>query len=80
MGMISDGKLSYGKSGFSGEIGHFPFLDNDQICHCGKTGCLETGASGSAIHRIFMDKLNEGRASSSATNIQKARKSPLTTS
>ncbi len=63
MGMISDGKLSYGKSGFSGEIGHFPFLDNDQICHCGKTGCLETGASGSAIHRIFMDKLNEGRAS-----------------
>ena len=63
MGMISDGKLSYGKSGFSGEIGHFPFLDNDQICHCGKTGCLETGASGSAIHRIFMEKLNDGRAS-----------------
>ena len=63
LGMISDGKLSYGKSGFSGEIGHFPFLDNDQICHCGKTGCLETGASGSAIHRIFMEKLNDGRAS-----------------
>lgn len=63
MGMVSDGKLSYGKSGFSGEIGHFPLLDNDQICHCGKTGCLETGASGSAIHRIFMEKLSEGRAS-----------------
>lgn len=63
MGMVSDGKLSYGKSGFSGEIGHFPFLDNDQICHCGKTGCLETGASGSALHRIFMEKLAEGRAS-----------------
>lgn len=63
MGMIIDGKLSYGKSGFSGEIGHFPLLDNDQICHCGKTGCLETGASGSAIHRIFIEKLREGRAS-----------------
>ncbi len=63
MGMITDGKLSYGKSGFSGEIGHFPLLDNDQICHCGKTGCLETGASGSAIHRIFLEKLKEGRAS-----------------
>ena len=63
MGMVSDGKLSYGKSGFSGEIGHFPLLDNDQICHCGKAGCLETGASGSAIHRIFMEKLAEGRAS-----------------
>ena len=63
MGMIIDGKLSYGKSGYSGEIGHFPLLDNDQICHCGKTGCLETGASGSAIHRIFTEKLREGRAS-----------------
>ena len=63
MGMILDGKLSYGKSGFSGEIGHFPLLNNDQICHCGKTGCLETGASGSAIHRIFIEKLREGRAS-----------------
>lgn len=63
MGMIVDGKLSYGKSGFSGEIGHFPLLENNQICHCGKTGCLETGASGSAAYRIFMAKLNEGRVS-----------------
>lgn len=63
MGMIMDGHLSYGKSGFSGEIGHFPMLNNDQICRCGKIGCLETGASGSAAHRIFMEKLAEGRAS-----------------
>ena len=63
MGMILDGKLSYGKSGFSGEIGHFPLLNNNQICHCGKIGCLETGASGSAIHRIFMEKLQAGRSS-----------------
>ncbi len=63
MGMVTEGKLSYGRSGFSGEIGHFPLLDNDQICHCGKIGCLETGASGLAIHRIFIEKLKEGRAS-----------------
>ena len=63
MGMIVDGTLSYGKSGFSGEIGHFPLLENNRVCHCGKTGCLETGASGSAVHRIFMEKLAEGRAS-----------------
>ncbi|MBP5382465.1 MAG: ROK family protein [Bacteroidales bacterium] len=24
-------------------------LDNDIICRCGKIGCLETGASGSAL-------------------------------
>ena len=63
MGMIIDGRLSYGKSGFSGEIGHLPMFDNDQICHCGKTGCLETGASGSALHRKFHEKLREGRVS-----------------
>lgn len=63
MGMILDGKLSYGKSGFSGEIGHFPILNNNQICQCGKIGCLETGASGSAVCRIFMESLQEGRPS-----------------
>ena len=63
MGMIIDGKLSYGKSGFSGEIGHFPMLNNGQICQCGKIGCLETGASGSALHRIFVEKMKEGKMS-----------------
>ena len=63
MGMILDGKLYYGKSGFSGEIGHFPLLDNDMICRCGKIGCLETGASGSALHRIIVDELEAGKAS-----------------
>ena len=77
MGMISDGKLSYGKSGFSGEIGHFPLLDNDQICHCGKIGCLETGASGSAIYRIFTEKLREGRASTLAEKFSKGEEIAL---
>ena len=63
MGMILDGKLYYGKSGFSGEIGHFPLLDNDMICRCGKIGCLETGASGSALHRIIVDELQAGKSS-----------------
>jgi predicted NBD/HSP70 family sugar kinase len=64
MGMILDGKLYYGKSGFSGEIGHFPLLDNDIMCRCGKVGCLETGASGSALCREIEEKLAEGRPSS----------------
>lgn len=63
MGMILDGKLYYGKSGYSGEMGHFPLLDNDIICQCGKIGCLETGASGLAVHRIFLEKLKEGKVS-----------------
>ncbi len=64
MGMILDGHLYYGKSGYSGEIGHFPLLDNDILCRCGKVGCLETGASGSALHRMILEKLKSGRKSS----------------
>ena len=77
MGMVIDGKLSYGKSGFSGEIGHFPLLNNDQICHCGKTGCLETGASGSAAHRIMLEKLHEGRSSVLTDKYQKCEEITL---
>lgn len=62
-GFIIDGKLFYGKSGFSGEFGHFPFFENEIICRCGKRGCLETGASGSAVHRIFMERLRGGAVS-----------------
>ena len=72
MGMVIDGKLSYGKSGFSGEIGHFPMMNNGQICQCGKTGCLETAASGSAAHRIIMEKLHNGHASLLARKLENA--------
>lgn len=70
MGMILDGQLYYGKSGFSGEIGHFPLLSNDVICRCGKVGCLETGASGSALHRMIVEKLKQGRKSSMSNSFE----------
>jgi predicted NBD/HSP70 family sugar kinase len=66
MGMILNGRLYYGTSGYSGEFGHFPLLDNGQMCRCGKIGCLETGASGSALVRMISEKLTAGRASSLA--------------
>jgi len=66
MGMILAGKLYYGTSGYSGEFGHFPLLDNGQMCRCGKVGCLETGASGSALVRMVTEQLKTGRASSLA--------------
>lgn len=63
LGMIIDGKLGYGRSGFSGEIGHFPMFDNRRICRCGKIGCLETEASGSALHRIVLEEMAAGQPS-----------------
>ena len=66
MGMIMDGRLYYGTSGYSGEFGHFPLLDNGQMCRCGKLGCLETCASGSAMVRMIGEALSAGRVSSLA--------------
>lgn len=62
IGIIIDGKLFYGKSGFSGEYGHFPYYDNDLICRCGKRGCLETEVSGAAVHRNLIARLSDGSA------------------
>lgn len=60
IGIIIDGKLFYGKSGFSGEFGHSPVFDNEIICQCGKKGCLETETSGVAFERKFKEKLSQG--------------------
>jgi predicted NBD/HSP70 family sugar kinase len=63
IGIISNGKLYYGKSGYSGEFGHSPVFDNEIICHCGKKGCLETEVSGIALERKFKKALENGSTS-----------------
>ena len=71
LGVITDGKLYYGKSGFSGEFGHLSVFENEILCHCGKKGCLETEASGSYIYRKFMERVNEGNSSILEKKIKK---------
>lgn len=63
MGMVIDGKLYYGATGFAGELGHFPLFDNEIFCRCGKKGCLETEASGLAMYRLLVAKHNVGARS-----------------
>lgn len=63
LGILVDGKVYYGKSGFSGEFGHIPFFSNEIICHCGKKGCFETEASGTALLRMFKEKIKQGSSS-----------------
>lgn len=63
VGEMFDGKLYYGKTGFAGELGHIPLLDNEIICHCGKKGCLETEASGIALEKMFIERLVAGETS-----------------
>lgn len=60
VGIVIDGKLYYGKSGFAGEFGHTPFFDNNIICGCGKKGCLETEVSGIAIENMMISNIKQG--------------------
>lgn len=70
LGIIINGNLYYGTSGFSGEFGHFCLFENEVLCHCGKKGCLETEASGSALHRILMERYNDGCSTILANKIK----------
>lgn len=63
IGIIVDGKIYSGKSGFAGEFGHINAFDNEVLCYCGKKGCLETEASGSALHRKLLSRINKGEES-----------------
>lgn len=63
IGIVFDGKLYLGKSGYSGEIGHMHIYNNGIICRCGKVGCMETETSGSTLQRKVNKLLQEGSTS-----------------
>lgn len=45
LGMIVNGSLFRGHSGYAGELSHIPLSENDNLCSCGKRGCLEVDTS-----------------------------------
>lgn len=61
MGIIIDNKLYQGKSGFCGEFGHITIIPNGELCHCGKIGCIETVASGSAMVKKTKQMILNGK-------------------
>lgn len=50
-GIIINGKLCRGANGGAAEIGHMVVKPNGDKCGCGRYGCLEAVASGTAIAR-----------------------------
>lgn len=51
LGIIINGVIFKGESGFAGEFSHIPLSDNNTLCSCGKRGCLEVEASLNAAIR-----------------------------
>ncbi|MGL5817587.1 MAG: ROK family protein [Phycicoccus sp.] len=50
--IVHHGTIVRGADGAAGEIGHLP-VGTGVGCRCGQTGCLETIASGTALHRLW---------------------------
>ena len=55
-GLVVEGNLVKGRSGFAGEFGHITVDYGSSIrCHCGRMGCLEALASGHRIASLGKD-------------------------
>lgn len=56
VGIIINGELYKGQSGFSGEIGHMIININGKPCRCGSKGCWEVYASENALLSMTNNK------------------------
>jgi len=63
LGMIVNGVLFRGFTGYAGELSHIPISESDTLCECGKRGCLETEASLKVITEKAMKGIKEGSIS-----------------
>lgn len=55
-GAILDGRLYRGSRGFACEFGHIVSDVNGHLCGCGRRGCLEAVASGTALARMAREQ------------------------
>ena len=60
-GIVADGQLVRGHSGFAGEIGHMVVEANGALCRCGARGCWERYASGGGLQRLSREAALDGR-------------------
>jgi glucokinase len=64
-GIVLDGRIYDGRTGAAGEGGHTTIDFRGPVCGCGKRGCIEAYASGSAIAKRAQERLGEGGANES---------------
>ncbi|MCB0997415.1 MAG: ROK family protein [Acidimicrobiales bacterium] len=61
-GVVIDRTLVRGWQGFAAEIGHMTILPDGPVCACGRAGCWEALASGTALGRLGREAAAAGRA------------------
>jgi glucokinase len=72
-GIVIDGKMVYGHTGFAGELGHMTVVPGGRACGCGRLGCLETYASATGLVRTVSLMLSEMREESILRDIPPAK-------
>ncbi len=60
-GIVINGEVLYGSTGFAGEIGHIIMVPGGRDCGCGRQGCLETYVSATGIVRTVQELLGQRR-------------------
>jgi glucokinase len=68
-GIVVNGELVYGHTGFAGELGHTIVVPGGRDCGCGRQGCLETYASATGLVRTVLYMLSEMKEESSLREI-----------
>jgi glucokinase len=68
-GIVINGEVVYGHTGFAGELGHTIVVPDGRDCGCGRQGCYETYASASGLVRTVLYMLSEIREESSLRHI-----------
>lgn len=63
LGLIINGEMFRGNNGLAGEFSHIHLFDNNKLCGCGKSGCLETEASLLVVVGKAKEELKKGRVS-----------------
>lgn len=56
-GIVVNGSLVYGYTGFAGEVGHTIVEKDGRMCNCGRKGCLERYCSATGIVITCKEKL-----------------------
>jgi glucokinase len=68
-GIVVNGQVVYGHTGFAGELGHTIIVPGGRDCGCGRHGCYETYGSASGLVRTVLYLLSEMREPSSLRDI-----------
>lgn len=68
-GIVINGQVVYGHTGFAGELGHQTVVPGGRACGCGRLGCLETYASATGLVRTVLDMLSLMREDSPLRDI-----------